>query len=569
MYKKWKFKETPDSTQVEVLKSAINVSEPIAKILCMRGIDSLEKAKHFFRPNLSDLHDPFLMKNMDLAVERLIKALENKEKILVYGDYDVDGTTSVALFYGFLNRYFDNLDFYIPDRYQEGYGVSQRGVEHAIKEKFSLVITIDCGIKAMDMVKLGKDAGLDFIICDHHNPGENLPEAIAVLDPKRNDCSYPFKELSGCGIAFKFLQAYCQIKNLPETELLDYLDLVAISIGCDIVPIEGENRILAKFGLDKVRENPRTGIKALIDVAELPQDLNIGHLVFGIGPRINAAGRIAHANKAVHLLLSESYEEAKTAAYEVNKNNLTRREYDESITKEAIGMIEAGGRSYGKTTVLFKDDWHKGIIGIVASRCIEKYYRPTIILTHSNGKATGSARSVSGFNIYDAITSCEEHLLQFGGHKYAAGLTMEIDAIPAFSKKFEEIVSASIEDDQLIPNVDIDLTIKIDQINEKFYNVIKQMAPFGPANMRPTFMSKVIFPQGAARVLKEKHLKLMVKDPEGFNKIDVIGFGLGDFYADLRPNEPFFICYTIEENEYKGIKKLQLMLKDIKMKEDF
>ncbi|WP_020532355.1 single-stranded-DNA-specific exonuclease RecJ [Flexithrix dorotheae] len=569
MYKKWKFKETPDSAQVSSLQAAINVSEPIAQILCMRGIDSLEKAKHFFRPSLSDLHDPFLMKDMDVAVDRLVKALENKEKILVYGDYDVDGTTSVALFYGFLSRYFDHLDYYIPDRYQEGYGVSQRGIAHAIKEGFSLVITIDCGIKAVEKVRFGKEAGLDFIICDHHNPGENLPEAVAVLDPKRKDCQYPFDELSGCGIAFKYLQAYCSRQEIPETELLDYLDLVAISIGCDIVPIEGENRILAKFGLDKVRENPRTGIQALIDVAELPQDLNIGHLVFGIGPRINAAGRIAHANKAVHLLLSESYEEAKTAAYEVNKNNITRREYDESITNEAIGMIEAGGRSYGKTTVLFKDDWHKGIIGIVASRCIEKYYRPTIILTHSNGKATGSARSVSGFDIYEAITSCEEHLLQYGGHKYAAGLTMEIDAIPAFAKKFEEIVAASIQKDQLIPNVNIDLVLRIDQINEKFYNIIKQMAPFGPANMRPMFISEVVFPPGAARVLKEKHLKLLVKDPDGAKKIDVIGFGLGNFYADLRPNEPFFICYTIEENEYKGIKKLQLMLKDIKMKRDF
>lgn len=562
--KEWKLTPEPDAAGVEKLCKEINVSGPVGKILYQRNITNLEEAKYFFRPSLDDLHDPFLMQDMDKAVKRLQKAIAQREKILVYGDYDVDGTTAVSLFYGFLSKHYDRLDHYIPDRYQEGYGLSFRGVDYAEEEGCKLVVTLDCGIKAHEKIEYGNQKGIDFIVCDHHKPGVELPPAHAVLDPKRDDCAYPYDELTGCSIGFKFLQAFCQAENIPEDGLFQYLDLTAISTACDIVPVLKENRILLKHGLDFINNSPRAGIKALIEVAGYKSALNVTGLVFGIGPRINAAGRIAHANLAVKLLLAEDAEEAAALAAQINTNNDRRKAYDEEITAEALKMIEEERPPQAKTSVLFKNDWHKGVIGIVASRCIEQHYRPTIILTESNGKATGSARSVPGYDIYEAISACSDLLLQFGGHKYAAGLTLELDKVPAFIDKFEAVVGSDITEEQLIPKVKINALIDLNQINPRFFKVIEQMAPFGPGNMRPVFASQVAVSAGRYRLLKEKHLKMTVHQPGQSIVFDAIGFDMAHFYDQIVPEEPFFLCYTIEENTYMDRKSLQLYIKDIK-----
>jgi single-stranded-DNA-specific exonuclease len=564
MEKRWDFKAVPDAEKVAALSKIINVSETIASMLIQRGVYDFDSAKAFFRPSLETLNDPFLMKDMDKAVSRIELAINKKQKILIYGDYDVDGTTSVSLLYGFLKSRYSNIDFYIPDRYSEGYGVSAKGIEFANENNFSLIISLDCGIKSVDKVELANSYGIDFIICDHHRPGDELPKAIAVLDPKREDCKYPYKELSGCGVGFKLLQAFCLKTNIPVDELYIYIDLVAISIASDIVPITGENRILTYFGLKLINKNPRPGVKALIEVAGFKKALDVTNIVFGLGPRINAAGRIAHASSAVNLLICETALEAEEHAKGINEKNSTRKDFDHIITQEALLMIEENLAAKNfKSTVLFKNDWHKGVIGIVASRCIEKYYRPTIILTESNNYATGSARSVYGFDVYEAISKCSDLLEHFGGHMYAAGLTMKVENVPAFRERFELAVSSAIKEEQLMPRIEVDMKINLDQISEKFLNLIDQMGPFGPENMQPVFVSEFVMDDGRSRVLKEQHLKLSIKQ-EDSRSIDAIGFGMGHFYENISKGKPFHLCYNISANDFNGVKSLQLSIRDIK-----
>lgn len=564
MQKRWLFGEPANAELVETLQQDLGISENLAFLFAKKGIKDYDEAKAYFRPQMDQLHDPFLMKDMDRAVERLTRALDAKENILVYGDYDVDGTTSVATFYGFLYDRFSNLEFYIPDRYSEGYGVSEAGIQYAIDNGFKLIVTLDCGIKACSRVKDAAAAGIDVIICDHHTPGEELPPAYAVLDPKRIDCEYPYKELSGCGVGFKLLQAYCQKNGLPEEELFQYLDLLAVSIASDIVPITGENRVLTYFGLKKLNQDPRPGLKALIDLYKNKNELTVTTIVFGIGPRINAAGRMDHAGASVNLLLAKTVEEAYNMAKAINDQNDARKDFDSSITEEALLMIESSEEMINaKSTVLYKEDWHKGVIGIVASRCVEKYYRPTVILTESNEKATGSARSVMGFDVYSAITECADLLEQYGGHMYAAGVTMDLNNVEAFKIKFEEVVAKQITDDQLIPAINIDTIIFLDDIDFKFFNTIKQMGPFGPQNMQPVFVSENVHAENL-KVLKGQHLKFIVKQDGTDVAFDAIGFGLGD-YADLiSSGMKFHMAYTIEENDFRGHRSLQLFIKDIK-----
>ncbi|MBL3657793.1 single-stranded-DNA-specific exonuclease RecJ [Fulvivirga sediminis] len=563
--KRWALKEAAEEEVIENLHNAINVSRPLANILAQRGIDSFEAAKSYFRPSLKMLHDPFLMKDMDLAVERIEKAIAKQEHILVYGDYDVDGTTSVALFFHFLNSFYPNCDFYIPDRYKEGYGVSRQGVDWAHENNFSLIITLDCGIKSVELVKIAAEKKIDFIICDHHRPGDELPPAVATLDPKRDDCPYPYKELPGCGIGFKLMQALTQRNPKWCKNPLDYLDLVVVSIASDIVPITGENRVLAHFGIKKLNEAPRPGLAALMHLSGVKKEINITGIVFGMAPRINAAGRIDHAKMAVNLLLASSEDEAYHYAEKLNIRNNKRKDFDSSITDEAIKMIENDDLlKSSKTTVLFKNDWHKGVIGIVASRCIEHYHRPTIILTESNNKAAGSARSVPGFDVYNAISSCSDLLEQFGGHKYAAGLTMDIENIPAFQQKFEEVVANSIPEELLIPLINIDSKISFNQISKKFLNIIAQMEPFGPENMQPVFLAENVSVASSLRVLKNQHLKFIAQQKGSNLKFDVIGFNLAEYEPLIRNGQNFSIAFNVEENNYMGYQSIQLKLKDIK-----
>lgn len=565
--KRWiQIPELP-SDQLEVaseLAEALKVNLFLATLLVQRGIKDFDQSRNFFRPDLSHLHDPYLMQDMDLAVERLSKAIANGEKILVYGDYDVDGTTSVTLFYGFLRKIYDNLDYYIPDRYNEGYGVSWQSIDFAQENGFSLIVTLDCGIKSVDKVTEANNRGIDFIICDHHRPGDELPPAVAVLDPKREDCLYPYKELTGCGVGFKLLQAFCLQHDIPQETLFEYLDLLVVSIAADIVPITGENRVLAYFGLQRLNAAPRVGMKALIQIAGITGTLDITNVVFGLGPRINAAGRIKHAKEAVRLLLSEEEQEATNFAYEINQHNSERRTFDSSITEEALFMIENDSWfTEARSTVLYKEDWHKGVIGIVASRCIEKYHRPTIILTQSHGKAAGSARSVPGFDVYEAIEECSELLEQFGGHTFAAGLTLPLENIDAFRAKFDKIVSSRILPDQLIPMINIDLELDLNAVTAKFYNILRQMGPFGPGNMTPVFESKNVLLAGQPTIMKEKHIKFDVKQ-NGSPIFTAIGFGMAHLYAELIKGKPFSICYNLEENNFRDKKTLQLFLKDVK-----
>lgn len=558
--------QTPDQLLVtRELAEVLKITPNLATLLVQRGITDFEGSRQFFRPDLSQLHDPYLMMDMDLAVARLIKAISNQEKILVYGDYDVDGATSVTLFYGFLRKIYDNLDYYIPDRYNEGYGISWQSIDFAQENGFTLIVTLDCGIKSVDKVTEAKTRGIDFIICDHHRPGDSLPPAIAVLDPKREDCPYPYKELTGCGVGFKFLHAFCIEQGIDQQILFEYLDLLVISIAADIVPITGENRILAHYGLLRLNASPRIGIKALINIAGITGVVDISNVVFGLSPRINAAGRIKHAKEAVRLLLCEEEEEAQDFAFEINKHNTDRRTFDTTITEEALFMIENDAWFVdAKSTVLYKEDWHKGVIGIVASRCIEKYHRPTIILTQSHGKAAGSARSVPGFDVYEAIEECADLLEQFGGHTFAAGLTLPIDNIEAFRIRFNDIVSSRLLPDQMSPKINIDLALELGSITPKFYNILRQMGPFGPGNMTPVFESKDVSIEGRPVILKEKHIKFDVKQKNSVS-FTAIGFGMAQFYPDLVNGRPFSICYNLEENNFRDKKTLQLFLKDIKL----
>lgn len=568
MQKRWVFEEEFDAEVVDQIQQEMNVSETIAILLSQRGIHSLEEAKDFFRPKLEFLHDPFLMKDMDVAVDRLNKAIEKNEKIMVYGDYDVDGTTAVATFFGFLSQHYDNLEYYIPDRYKEGYGVSKAGIDYAQEQGFGLIITLDCGIKALSRTADAVEADIDMIICDHHTPGEKLPPAVAVLDPKRTDCNYPYKELSGCGVGFKLLQAFCQDRKLDERQLFDYLDLMAVSIASDIVPLTGENRVFAYYGLKKLNQQPRPGLAALVNLCKSKKDLTISGIVFGIGPRINAAGRMKHAGAAVDLLLAKTVEEAESLASSIDGQNDQRRTFDSSITEEALEMIATNDELISaKSTVLYKNTWHKGVIGIVASRCIEKYYRPTVILTESNDMVTGSARSVDGFDVYEAIAECADLLEQYGGHKYAAGVTLPTENVEAFQKKFEEVVARNITQEQTKPVIKADAVIFLDEINERFYKVISQMGPFGPRNMQPVFVSENLFATNA-RVLKGQHLKFTVKQDGTHAAFDVIGFGLGEYMDFIDSGMRFHMAYTVDENEFRGVTSLQLMIKDIKFDDD-
>ena len=566
MQKQWLFEDEYDEDIVQTLVEEVQVSETIARLLNQRGITTFDEAKSFFRPSLDHLHDPFLMADMDKAVTRLTQAIANKEKILIYGDYDVDGTTSVATFYGFLSEFYDNIGYYIPDRYKEGYGISTRGINYANSEGYSLIVTLDCGISAIDRVNQANDLGIDIIICDHHTPGHTLPAAFAVLDTKRQDCRYPYKELSGCGVGFKLLQGFCLQKGIELEKLYDYLDLVAVSIASDIVQITGENRVLAYFGLKKLSSTPRPGLKSLIALScKRKQHLTVSNIVFGIGPRINAAGRMNHATTSVALLLAEDEEKAVSLAATVNDQNDTRRDFDNAITEEAIEMISSNDEwRNAKSTVLFKENWHKGVIGIVASRCVDRFYKPTVILTGANEKATGSARSVDGFGVYTAISECSDLLDEYGGHMYAAGLTMPLNNIEAFRKKFEEVVSKKITKAQQVPRLHIDTRIPLNEINSRLYRIVSQMGPFGPGNMQPVFVSEEVYATNI-KVVKDQHLKFVTRQ-EGTNlAYDAIGFGLGKYSDKIDSAMRFHMAYKIEENEFRGQKSLQLFVKDIKL----
>jgi single-stranded-DNA-specific exonuclease len=558
----WTLKPIPDAKVVSSLQESLGVAPIIATLLAQRGINTFEEAKQFFRPQLSDLNDPFLMKDMDLAVNRLHTAISGNEKVLVYGDYDVDGTTAVSLMYLFLKNKCSHVEYYIPDRYEEGYGVSYKGIDYAKSNGFTLIVCLDCGIKAVEKVAYAKDQGIDFIICDHHRPGKKLPSAVAVLDPKRMDCNYPFKELCGCGVGFKLAQAYHQYFNLPFEDLIPLLDLVVVSIAADIVPIIDENRVLAFYGLQQLNSNPRIGLKALMTVANRKEIFNISDVVFGLAPRINAAGRIEHGNKAVELLVQEDFSQAKVKAEYIDKHNLTRKELDQNITKEALEKIVPNA----KTTVVFSEKWHKGVVGIVASRLIETHYRPTIVLTESHGKLTGSARSVSGFDVYNAIDSCSNLLEQFGGHKYAAGLTLKKENLEAFIKQFEQVVSETITSEMLTPKISIDLEMSIADINKKTYRIIEQMAPFGPANSRPVFMVKGMIDNGTGRLIgqEKNHLKLALTDSDNSKTLDGIGFGMSDRFPMVQDKQSFDVCFVMDLNEWNGTTNLQLRIKDLR-----
>jgi single-stranded-DNA-specific exonuclease len=568
----WKEKPKSSQSNIEQLGKDINVNPILSNMLINRGVDSFEAAKNYFRPTLSHLHDPYLMKDMEEAVNRIEAAIANEENIMVYGDYDVDGTTSVALMYGFLKTLYPNITFYIPDRYKEGYGISERGVRLAADNNIKLIVALDCGIKAIEKVKLATELGVDFIICDHHTPGEELPAAIAVLDSKRSDCNYPYKELSGCGVGFKLIQAIAIRRKIDLSVLDQYLDLVVVSIAADIVPITGENRILAYYGLDRINNLPRPGLKALMIGSNLEKNIGISEIVFKIGPRINASGRLEHAKASVELLISQDLESALERAKIVDEVNTTRRNFDENITKEAFEML-AGREEQAQwnSTVLFKEDWHKGVIGIVASRCIEKYYRPTIILTESNGKATGSARSVVDFNIYEAIQECADLLDQFGGHMYAAGLTLPVENVPAFQEKFELVVKSRIKEVHLKPVIEVDDELLLDQINYKFHNILKQMAPFGPGNAEPVFRISNVYAEDVA-VLKDKHLRFKIVQDGQVTRPVCLGFGMADRAKDadlttvnmLQGKMRFDIVAEMRENVFRDKSSLQLYVKDIK-----
>lgn len=566
MEKRWKLLEA-DEKKVAQLQQELRIHPTIAKILVQRGINTFDEAKEFFRPELTKLHSPFLMKDMHRAVARISKAIMQNEKILIYGDYDVDGTTAVSLLYLFLKPIYANIDYYIPNRYHEGYGISIQGIDYAAAHRCSLVIALDCGIKALDKIEYANQLGIDFIICDHHLPGDEIPHAVAVLDPKLNDCSYPYKELSGCGVGFKLIQAFCMEHGYSLERCYDLLDLVCVSIAADIVPITGENRILAYHGLEKLNSDKiLPGLLSLKTLAGLKTAMDITDVVFVLAPRINAAGRIDDAKHAVKLLTGEIHEDTFSHAETLHHLNTERKNLDKQITQEALAMIEANQHlKKRKTTVVFKETWHKGVIGIVASRLTESYYRPTVVLTESEGKITGSARSVKHFNLYEAIYACRDHLIQFGGHQFAAGLTMQKENIEPFSQAFEQYVSSTIQPEHLIPEIEIDAEISISDVNDKFYSIIEQMAPFGPGNMKPIFVARNLRDSGYSKILKDEHLKLTLKHNGNF--INGIAFGMAHFFQ-LVQNEVFDIAFHIEENIWEDRRSLQLIIKDIRKSTD-
>lgn len=573
MEKIWNLKKQGDQNEVKHLSAALNVNMVIARLLVQRGIKTYNEAKAFFRPRLSDLHDPFLMKDMDKAVDRLETAIKNQEKVIIYGDYDVDGTTSVALIYQFLKQRVKNIEYYIPDRYSEGYGISPKSIDYAIDNGVTLIVALDCGIKAVEKIAKAKERGLDFIICDHHNPGEEVPAAAAVLDPKQHDCGYPYKELSGCGVGFKLLQAYCKKNEIDYEEIYDLLDLVAVSIAADIVPITGENRVLAYYGLKKLNSNPGIGLQTIINFAGINgTEITISDIVFKIGPRLNASGRIEHGKKSVQILVSNDEDKSDLLGEEIDSFNEIRKTLDRDITQEALDMIEhSDALKAMNSTVLYNRDWHKGVVGIVASRVTEQFYRPTVILTESNGLATGSARSVRDFDLYEAIGQCSDLLESYGGHMYAAGLTMKIEHIPEFKRRFEEIVTRQITDQQQVQTIEVDAKIPLSEITPRFFRILKQFAPFGPHNMTPVFVTEDVFDAGTSRLVgkKQEHLKLDLVEPDVNSGIfPGIAFNQSEAYDVITSGSPFDVCYSINENEYRGKISLQLFVRDIK-KRDF
>lgn len=565
----WNLKPQGDINTIKHLSAALNVNMAIANLLAQRDISTFDEARAFFRPRLNDLHDPFLMKDMDKAVARLETAINNQEKVMVYGDYDVDGTTSVAMMYMFLRERFQHIEYYIPDRYTEGYGISQKSIEFAKETGITLIVALDCGIKAEDKIGLAKQYGIDFIICDHHNPGSTIPDAAAVLDPKRPDCEYPYKELSGCGVGFKFIQAYCQKNNVSEEQVYDLLDLVVVSIASDIVPITGENRVLAFFGLKKLNSDPSLGLKTIINYSGmLGEEMSISDIVFKIGPRLNASGRIEHGKKSVKILINEDQEKLSILGDEINEYNEIRKTLDRDITQEALNMIESSEELLKKkTTVLYNRDWHKGVVGIVASRVTENYYRPTVILTESNGLATGSARSVKDFDLYEAIGACSDLLESYGGHMYAAGLTMRIENIPAFINRFEEVVSKTITEKQMVHTIDVDARLMLSELTPKFVRILNQFEPFGPHNMRPVFVTEDVFDYGSSRLVgkNSEHIKLDLTEPTSSSSIYAgIAFSQADKYEMVKQGLPFDLCYSVMENEFRGKTNIQLYVRDIK-----
>jgi len=563
---KWKLCDS-DKHIAQQLQEELKINPVFCDLLVQRGIKTYDDAKSFFRPSLDNLHDPFLMKGMREAIDRLDRAIRDDEKILIYGDYDVDGTTSVALTYTFFRNFTNKIDYYIPDRYGEGYGLSEKGVQWAKDNGYHLILTLDCGITAVDEVETANSLGIDIIVGDHHLPNDEVPKAIACLDPKQEDCDYPYKELSGAGIGFKICEAYALKHDIDLGKVYDLLDYVVISIASDIVPITGENRVLAYYGLQKINEDPRPGVKVIFDMLRLDKEITISDLVFTIGPRINAAGRMKHASLAVEMLIDKGSLSLDKKAQVLNTNNLKRRDIDQAITEEALNIIredEVLQKNY--STVLYKADWHKGVIGIVASRLIENFYRPTIVLTESNGLISGSARSVKGFSIYDALQSCSDLLVTFGGHKYAAGLSLQEENLAEFQRRFEEVVRGSITEECLTPEIKIDAHIQLADINDKFYKILRQFAPFGPGNMRPVFLIENLRDAGRSRKLNNGHLKVNVKDPATNYYFDGIGFKLGK-KIDVIKHGSFDACFNLNENEWNGRKTIQMLIKDIRKSE--
>ncbi len=565
MQKRWRI--LPHNIELtNALVKALSINSILCQILTQRGIQTFEAAKDFFRPNLNHLHDPWLMKDMEKAVQRIETAFKKNEHILVFGDYDVDGTTSVASMYQFLKKLYSNVDYYIPHRYKEGYGVSKMGIDFAKENNFTLIISLDCGIKSADLIAYAKNLGIDFIVCDHHLPDAILPIAVAILNPKQQDCNYPYKELCGCGVGLKLMQALADKFTLEPESYLQYLDLIATAIAADIVPINGENRTLAYFGLERVNNNPSVGIKTLMQLAAVKDKMTISNLVFIIAPRINAAGRMDDAKKAVQLFIEQDVEQALEYAKILQSDNLDRKEADASITAEALSIIENSNDAITrKSTVVYREYWHKGVVGIVASRLIESYFRPTVVLAKSGEIVAGSARSVPGFNLYEAIYACKEHLIGFGGHFAAAGLTLEESKIEDFKNAFEEAVSNQITPDQLIPEIIIDAEIKFDEINLNFYNILTQMEPFGPENMRPVFVSKKVYNSGFSKVVKEQHIKFSLK--QGNTTMNGIGFSIASKFSLLEMNRPIDVVYTLDLNEWNGNKSIQIKVIDLRLSE--
>jgi len=570
--KKWIVNEQGNPMLVSRLAEELKIDRVLATLLVQRGITTFEQARTFFRPDLGGLHDPFLMKDMDKAVERLGQAIMSQEKILIYGDYDVDGTTAVALMYSFIRKYNRNIEYYIPDRYDEGYGISYKGIDWGHANGYTLVISLDCGIKAVEKVRYAASKGMDFIICDHHLPDEVLPPAVAVLDPKRNDCHYPFDELAGCGVGFKLVQAYAQAHDIPFDEVLEFLDLVAVSIASDLVSITGENRILAFYGLKKLNDHPRKGLLSIIKLSGLENHvITIDDVVFKIGPRINAAGRMEQGRTAVDLLVCRNDEEARNIGAAINDHNNERKSIDREITIEAINTVRRDeGFMNRKSTIVFNSSWHKGVVGIVASRLVEAFYKPTIVLTKSNGLVTGSARSIPGFDLYDAIEHCSRYLENFGGHMYAAGLTLKEENLGPFSTMFEEYVASKITDDLMTPIVRIDTPLEFKQITPKFFRVLKQFQPFGPGNLSPVFITENVYDNGNGRLVGSGngHMKLeLIQEDEPYHSISAIAFNRSEYFESMHSGNPVDICYSIAENYFRGLANIQLRIKDIKQRD--